>query len=183
MSSHQRGASVRNNSTLQIRQKESLMNSTMKLSGLLMLLCALSAGGCSTAPKSESGQQDLIVQADSTLERFRIQDPSINDRIAEAQGYAVFPSIGKGGAAVGGAFGRGVVYEMGEPIGFATMTQASFGLQLGGQFYSELILFDAQALERFKRGQFSLGAQASAVAATAGAAANARFENGTMVFT
>jgi len=147
----------------------------------LMLCCAFA--GCSTAPRSEGGQQDLIIQADSTLQRFRASDPSLADRIAEAHGYAVFPSIGKGGAGVGGAFGRGVVYEQGEIVGFATMTQASFGLQLGGQFYSELLLFDAPALERFKRGEFSLGAQASAVAATAGAAANARFQNGVMIFT
>ncbi|MCI0366096.1 MAG: hypothetical protein L0Y44_03460 [Phycisphaerales bacterium] len=95
----------------------------------------------------------------------------------------MFPTVGKGGAGVGGAFGRGVVYELGEIIGFTSLTQASFGLQLGGQTYSELILFDQPALQRFKRGEFSLSAQASAVAVTAGAAANARFQNGVMVFT
>jgi lipid-binding SYLF domain-containing protein len=123
-----------------------------------------------------------MIQADSALERFRNHDPSIDQRIAEAHGYAVFPSIAKGGAGVGGAFGRGIVYELGEPVGFATATQASFGLQLGGQAYSELILFDRVAFDRFRRGQFSLDAQASAVAVTAGAAANAEFRNGVMVF-
>ncbi len=148
----------------------------------LVLCCGFAATGCSTKPSSDRGQQDLLIQADATLDRFRNGDPTIADRMNEARGYAVFPTIGRAGAGVGGAFGRGVVYEMDEVIGFATMTQGSFGFQLGGQTYSELILFDSEALRRFQSGSFSLGAQASAVAVTAGAAANARFENGTMVF-
>ena len=155
---------------------------SVKFLVVLPVVCWALAG-CSTTPKNESAQQDLKIQADATVDRFRAKDPTLNDRINEAYGYAVFPNIGKGGAGVGGAFGRGIVYQQGQPVGFATMTQASFGLQLGGQFYSELLLFDQPALERFKRGEFSLGAQASAVAATAGAGANARFQNGVMIFT
>src|SRR5262245_58891723 len=125
-----------------------------RLSMMALVLCTMFAG-CSTAPKSESSQNDLIIQSNAALDRFRAKDSTIADRMNEAAGYAVFPNIAKGGAAVGGAFGRGVVYEHNTPIGFATMTQASFGLQLGGQTYSELLIFDQTGLQNFKRGEFT----------------------------
>jgi lipid-binding SYLF domain-containing protein len=90
-----------------------------------------------------------------------------------AYGYAVFPTIGKGGIVVGGAYGKGRVFEKGGAIGEATVTQLSLGLQLGGQAYSEIIFFqDQRALKEFTSGSFEFGADASVVAITA--AANAR---------
>ncbi|MCI0677339.1 MAG: hypothetical protein L0Y42_16385, partial [Phycisphaerales bacterium] len=91
---------------------------TRNLNILGLMLCCIFAG-CSTAPRGGGAQEDLIIQADSTVDRFRAGDPTLSDRIAQAHGYAVFPTIGRAGAGVGGAFGRGVVYEMDEVIGFA----------------------------------------------------------------
>jgi hypothetical protein len=54
-------------------------------------------------------------------------------------GYAVFPTIGKGGLVVGGAHGSGHVYEKGKYIGNTSMTQVSVGFQAGGQAYSQII--------------------------------------------
>lgn len=91
-----------------------------------------------------------------------------------AYGYAVFPTIGKGGVGVGAAHGNGRVYEKGRYIGNTSMTQLSVGLQLGGQAYSQIIFFeDARALKEFTSGNFEFGAEASAVAITAGAGAQA----------
>jgi lipid-binding SYLF domain-containing protein len=91
-----------------------------------------------------------------------------------AYGYAVFPTIGKGGIGVGAAHGNGRVYEKGKYIGDTSMTQVSIGLQLGGQAYSQIIFFqDARALKEFTSGNFEFGAEASAVAITAGASAKA----------
>jgi lipid-binding SYLF domain-containing protein len=91
-----------------------------------------------------------------------------------AYGYAVFPTIGKGGIGVGGAYGKGRVYEKGRYIGDTSVTQVSVGLQLGGQSYSEIILFEnAAALKQFTAGNFELEADASAVAITAGTNATA----------
>lgn len=88
-------------------------------------------------------------------------------------GYAVFPTIGKGGFVVGGARGKGRVYAHGRHVGDTTMTQVSVGFQLGGQAYSEVIFFQTRLdLARFQSGKFALGAQASAVAITAGASAS-----------
>jgi lipid-binding SYLF domain-containing protein len=89
-------------------------------------------------------------------------------------GYAVFPTVGKGGIIVGGAYGSGRVYEQGKVIGDAKMTQVSVGFQLGGQAYSEIIFFqDQRALKEFTSGSFEFGADASVVAITAAANASA----------
>ena len=91
-----------------------------------------------------------------------------------AYGYAVFPTIGKGGAGIGGGFGKGHVYEKGKYVGDTSMAQLTVGLQLGGQAYSEIIFFqDERAFKEFTSGNFEFGADASAVAITAGASAKA----------
>ena len=87
-------------------------------------------------------------------------------------GYAVFPTIGKGGLVVGGAHGNGRVYRGGKYVGDSSMTQVTVGLQLGGQAYSQIIFFqNRHAFDEFTSGSFEFGAQASAVAITAGASA------------
>jgi len=92
-------------------------------------------------------------------------------------GYAVFPTIGKGGFFVGAAHGDGRVYVHGAYVGSTSMTQVSVGFQLGGQAYSEILFFqDRNALEAFESGNFALSADASAVAITASASASAGTE-------
>jgi len=94
-----------------------------------------------------------------------------------AYGYAVFPTIGKGGFIVGGAYGPGRVYEGGNAIGETSMVQVSLGFQLGGQAYSEIVFFqDQRALKEFTSGNFEFGADASVVAITAAANAQAGTE-------
>lgn len=89
-------------------------------------------------------------------------------------GYAVFPTIGKAGLVVGGAHGKGRVYEHGKYVGDATVTQLSLGLQAGGQAYSQIVFFeDQRAFGEFTSGDFEFGADASAVAITAAAGASA----------
>jgi len=85
-------------------------------------------------------------------------------------GYAVFPSIAKGGLGFGAAHGKGKVYEQGKYVGNTKMTQVSFGAQAGGQAYSQIIFFaDKRAFDEFTSGNFEFGAGVSAVAITAGA--------------
>jgi lipid-binding SYLF domain-containing protein len=89
-------------------------------------------------------------------------------------GYAVFPTVGKGGLVVGGAYGTGHVYAQGKYTGEASVTQLSVGLQLGGQAYSQIVFFENKtAYDEFTSGTFEFGADASAVAITAAASATA----------
>ena len=89
-------------------------------------------------------------------------------------GYAVFPTIGKGGIGIGGAHGSGRVYAKGAYVGDTSMTQLTIGLQLGGQAYSQIIFFqDKRAFDSFTSGNFEFGAQATAVAIKSSAGAQA----------
>lgn len=96
------------------------------------------------------------------------------DFFDKSYGYAVFPTIAKAGMGIGGAHGKGRVFEQGKNVGDTSMTQVTIGLQLGGQAYSQIIFFqDERAFKEFTSGNFEFGAQATAVAITAGASANA----------
>ena len=97
-----------------------------------------------------------------------------------AFGYAVFPTIGKGGIGIGGAHDKGRVFSQGAYIGDSSMTQVTVGFQLGGQAFSQMIFFeDQRALQEFISGNFEFSAQASAVAITAGVSAEANTGGGT----
>jgi len=90
-----------------------------------------------------------------------------------AYGYALFPTIGKGGLGIGAAHGDGQVYRGGKVTGNTSMTQVTIGLQAGGQAFSQVIFFeDKRSYTNFTSGEFEFGAQATAVAITAGASAS-----------
>jgi len=127
---------------------------------------------------------DLHTKVMKTIEAFKKADPGIQKFFNSSAGYAVFPSIGKGAIGVGGAHGNGELIVGGKAIGKCSMTQVTVGFQLGGQSYSEVIFFEqANTLDGFKKGDFAFAAQASAVAVTAGASADAAYRNGVAVFT
>lgn len=108
-----------------------------------------------------------------TIEVFKAAGES-SQFFGKSYGYAVFPTIGKGGMGIGGAHGKGRVYEKGTYVGDTSMTQLTVGLQLGGQAFSQIVFFeDKRAFDEFTSGNFEFGAQASAVAITAGASAAA----------
>lgn len=109
----------------------------------------------------------------ATIEAFKAS-PTSAKFFQSAYGYAVFPTIGKGGVGIGGARGTGQVYRANQVTGTATMTQLTVGLQLGGQAYSQIIFFENEGTyNTFTSGKFEFGAQASAVAITASAQAQA----------
>ena len=111
-------------------------------------------------------------------------DPGIEKFFDGAAGYAVFPSVGKGAIGIGGAHGKGLVIVNEKAIGNTSLSQVTVGLSLGGQKYAQFIFFkDDVALGHFQRGNYEMGAQASAVAVTAGASADANYDSGVAVFT
>ena len=116
-------------------------------------------------------QPALADDVDTAIENFR--GAGTGDFIDNAFGCAVFPSIGKGGIGIGGAHGKGEVFVGGKKVGKTKMSQITYGLQLGGQVYSQMIFFrDERAFDDFASGNFEFGAQATAVALTAGAQAS-----------
>ena len=123
-------------------------------------------------PKAPDPTAGMEANYANTLQVFR--DAGLGDFFDYARGYAIFPTVGKGGLGIGGAFGKGQVYEWGEHIGNTSMSKVSIGLQAGGQAFSQVIFFeDQRPLDEFTGGNFEFGAEASAVALTAGASAAA----------
>jgi len=126
----------------------------------------------------------LVVNSRKTIEDFHERSSKLDSFFEKAYGFVVFPSVGKGGLGLGGAFGRGILFEKSSPVGKATITQVSVGFQLGGQAYSEIIFFEKKIdLERFKENKFEFAAQASVVAVTVGASADAAYDHGVAIFT
>ncbi len=111
-------------------------------------------------------------------------DPTLTMWFESAYAYAVFPRVGKGGFIFGGAHGDGLVIQGDRTVGKTSLTQITFGAQIGGQFYAQYIMFkDQVAFEHFTRGNFEMGAQVSAVAVTLGASADASYNSGVAIFT
>lgn len=125
---------------------------------------------CLTSIALISGQA-LADDYSDTISSFQ-SNPEIHQEFNSAFGYAIFPTIGKGGLGIGGAHGKGKVYQQGKVIGQTKMSQLSFGLQAGGQAYSQVIFFENKAaLEKFTSGKFEFGAGVNAIAVTASAQA------------
>ena len=133
---------------------------------------------------AQSKKDKIIADATAAKAEFIKTDPKMASNFETAYGYVIFPNVGKGAVGVGGASGNGVAYEQGVKVGMAKLTQVTIGFQLGGQSYREVIFFESKKdMDRFKENKIELSAQVSAVAAAAGASANAKYVEGVMVFT
>jgi lipid-binding SYLF domain-containing protein len=123
-----------------------------------------------------------LAQADNysnTIKVFK-KSQAVQPFFENAYGYAVFPTIGKGGVGIGGAYGKGQLYRGGKVTGTTSLVKATIGFQLGGQVFSEIIFFqDKRAYDEFTGGNFEFDAVASAVAITAGVQAKAGTEGAT----
>lgn len=159
----------------------------MKIKNMLrsaILLTALSTIVLPAALRAQNESQErIITDSKSAKASFLKGDPSMGNLFKHSSGYVIFPNIGKGGVGVGGAAGKGAVYQKGVVIGSAQMIQVTVGAQAGGQAYREIIFFeDKDALDRFTKNKIEFSGQVSATAVKSGASANANYRNGVIVF-
>ena len=141
----------------------------MRVKAVLMMFAALFSFAALTAHADEY---------DDALATFKKAEDT-KEFFAKAYGYALFPTIGKGGLVVGGAHGDGRVFRKGTYVGDTTVTQLSVGFQAGGQAYSEIIFFENQAaFDKFTTGNFEMSATAQATAITANVSASAGTHQG-----
>jgi lipid-binding SYLF domain-containing protein len=148
------------------------------------MMLALAASQARPLPGRAESRPEGESEAAGVIARFEEKDPGMTKAFREALGYAVFPAVKKGGLGIGGARGKGYVYEHGRLVGRSTLTQVTIGLQLGGQAYSEVVFFeDRSALDDFKRGRLKLDAQASAIALTARASGDFAYRRGVAIVT
>lgn len=135
---------------------------------LVLVFVSMTAGARLASASSYADAIDSFARAGESAEYFKT-----------AYGYAVFPTIGKGGIGIGGAYGEGRVFVGAKHVGNSTMAQVTLGMQLGGQAYSQIIFFkDENAFNSFTSGNFEFSAQATAVAITAGVSAEANTGGG-----
>jgi lipid-binding SYLF domain-containing protein len=153
--------------------------------GISLLLAAAIVGCTSTpAPKSAAMANTLHNEVNAALSEFHAKDPNLQQFLDQSFAYVVFPRVTSGAVGVGGAYGKGEVFQRGQMIGYADLSQANVGAQVGGQNYSELIAFQNQAsFDEFRNGQLAFDARASAVAASRGAATAAAYQRGVAIFT
>ena len=132
-------------------------------------------------PTREQKEKALVQE---TITKFKEADSSMKVFFEKAYGYIVFPGIGKGGFIIGGGHGDGWVYEKGKHIGRASVTLLTVGAQIGGQSFSEIIFFeDKKTLDDFKKGNWELSAQVSAIMVKEGASKDSSYDHGVAVFT
>lgn len=153
----------------------------------LTIVAALGLGsgliGCNTAPPTETAKQTLSDRSESALKSMERTSPEIRRMVTKGYGYAVFPEVGKGGALVGGAFGRGEVFQEGKFVGYAKIEQATVGAQVGGQTYDLLMVFqNPETMMKFKNNEWTAAANASAVILKEGAAAATDFKDGVAIY-
>jgi lipid-binding SYLF domain-containing protein len=157
------------------------MNSITRAAMVLAVATGLLVG-CTTAPPTPEGRNALVENATLAMQDMNRVDPGVEPLARKGYGYALFPEVVKAGLGVGGGYGQGVVYEQGQHVGYADLTLASVGAQIGGQTFSELIVFENKAaMDRFKLSPVDFTAGAAAMILQNGAAANASFIEGIAV--
>ena len=157
------------------------MNSITRAAMVLAVATGLLVG-CTTAPPTPEGRNALVENATRAMLDMNRVDPGVEPLARKGYGYALFPEVVKAGLGFGGGYGQGVVYEQGQHVGYADLTLGSVGAQIGGQTFSELIVFENKAaMDRFKLSPVDFTAGAAAMILQNGAAANASFIEGIAV--
>lgn len=151
------------------------------ISGVSLAVVTVGCSSDSKVPQVEgiTREQD----AGLTIREFKQVDPGLQRFFDSASGYAVFPTIGKGGLVITAGGGDGVVYEKDKVVGYASVKMLNVGAAVGGRGFSEIIFFkDPADLAIFKQGRMEFDANASAVAVRAGTPGSADYSRGVAVF-
>lgn len=134
--------------------------------------------------QSLESNSELANESQEVLQEMIDESPKLQSFYEDSYGYVVFPKVTKGGIGWGGAGGKGVVFQNHEMVSTSKLKQATFGAQLGGQQYSEVIFFeDKETLDKFTNEKLKFDAQASAVALKSGVSVDAKYAEGVAVFT
>jgi lipid-binding SYLF domain-containing protein len=138
----------------------------MRLHGLLLMALLL------VAPGMRAETREVInARVEEALAVFAKESPAGVELIEKASGVLVFPRVMKAGFGIGGEYGEGSLMLDGEPVAYYSTAGASFGLQLGAQFKSQLILFmNDSALRKFRKSKgWEAGVDGSVAVAKVGA--------------
>jgi lipid-binding SYLF domain-containing protein len=134
---------------------------------ILIVMIAISAA----PPRSEAASApEIDADVDATLHSFESQIGGARELANKAAGILVFPSVVKAGIGLGGEYGEGLLIIRGRPGGYYNLISASFGLQLGVEERSVIIMFMTnEALAGFDaRAGWKVGVDGSVAIVTLG---------------
>lgn len=119
---------------------------------VLSLIMAFGLSACgSTRSFHASSKEEIDAKVQGALLSFYQQVEGGRSLVSKASGVLVFPDIVKGGIGLGAEYGTGSLMVGGKPVDYYRITSGSFGFQLGGQVYSQVVLFmEPNALNRFR---------------------------------
>jgi lipid-binding SYLF domain-containing protein len=117
-----------------------------------MTACLLLAIGLAVTAVHAGERAELDAGVAAALEAFSRELPEGEALLREAKGVLVFPEVVKVGFGIGGEYGEGALLIGGDQVAYYSTSGASFGLQLGAQARSHIILFMTRsALAKFRR--------------------------------
>ena len=150
---------------------------------ILTVLAGVILSGCAAVPETAEKKDTLHAEVAEAIAVFKSADPEIQRFFDRSYAYAVLPKIFKGAFWLGGAYGKGEVYEQNQLTSYCTMSQATLGFSFGGEFFREIVFFrDREDFDTFRESGYTFAAQATATALTVGAAAKAGYDRGVAVF-
>jgi len=151
---------------------------------LIALSPFFAACGSTVSPGTTAERDFLHARSQAAIADFSAKNRAIPQLLTGAHAYVVFPNVVVGAAGIAGGHGEGEVYQGGKFVGYADVSQFSIGAQVGGQRFSQLILFQTQtAYVNFTHGELEMDARYSAVITSDGTADSANYSRGVLVFT
>lgn len=116
----------------------------LRLALALLLALAAPALWADSKEKIDSGAADALV-------KLRAHSEVAGELVDKAVAVLVFPDVVKMGFGVGGEYGEGVLLKDGEAQAYYVIAGVSFGLDLGVEYKSEVLLFmTEEAVRKFR---------------------------------
>jgi lipid-binding SYLF domain-containing protein len=95
--------------------------------------------------------EEIDIKVDAALKHFQQSVDGADVFLDNAKGVLVFPSVFKAGFVFGGEYGEGALRIDGVTVDYYNTAGASFGLQLGAQSKTVILVFLKQdALDKFR---------------------------------
>jgi lipid-binding SYLF domain-containing protein len=146
---------------------------------VLLTLCLYILGGGAIAtvvaalpaPAFAADAKEIDADVDLALKEFNEKVPGTEELLKNAKGILVMPAMYKAGFFFGAEYGDGALRVAGKTVGYYNLAAASFGLQIGAQKTSLILMFMKDTvLEKFRKSSgFELGVDAGATLVTVGA--------------
>jgi lipid-binding SYLF domain-containing protein len=146
----------------------------MRVRTVVQIAAAMGVGMALAAPAGAETAAEIDAGVEAARDKCAAEVAGCETAAEKARGMLVFPKVTKGAIGVGGSYGEGALLVDDKPAGYYSTAAASIGLQLGGETYSQIIMFMApEALADFQNSSgWEVGANAKVTMIDQGKAAD-----------